>query len=48
MRTYLYKAVSMYLDRVSNNPQVIRYNDYIDNRLENIFCLYYLYHNGYE
>ena len=29
----------MYLSRVLNSPQIIRYNDSIDDRLEHVFCL---------
>ena len=38
----------MYLDRVLNCTRIIRYNDsrMIDNRLEYVFCLHYLHHNG--
>ena len=36
----------MYLGRVLNSPRVIRYTDFIDNRLEYVLSLHYLHHNS--
>ena len=36
----------MYLGRVLNSPRVKQCIDFVDNRLEHVFCLHYLHHNG--